>query len=160
MGTSWHNRKKNAFSLPRNTSIALKNIFIRQLFFFFFSFLVVWLNHSTSLCEQWEVSVVHVQECHCFRQKYILHETFSLDSCLRVPTFAAQRQTHANDPHRTEVLERHYIQPALSFWLLLLKCQQHHSDWFIATVQCACSFLSYIEGYIIMQLSRALVNTV
>lgn len=96
----------------------------------------MWVYHSTSRAMRG--SVVHVQECHCFRQKYALYDTFSLE-----PTFALLKGTHANDIHRTGVLEKHYIQPAPSFWLLL-KCQQHHGYWFIAALQCACSCLSYV----------------
>lgn len=38
-----------------------------------------------------------------------------------------------------------YIQPALTFWLLLLKCQQCPSYCFIATLRYACTLLSHIK---------------
>lgn len=89
---------------------------------------------------------MHVQKCHYFRQKYTLYETFSLDPCLRVPALcvclrAEQLMTHIGLKFlRGIIYSLHF-----SFWLLHLKCQQHHGLWFMATLQCACSFLSYIE---------------
>lgn len=100
------------------------------------------MNHSTSIAMRGLTS----PRVSLLQTEFALYETFGLDPCLGVPTFAVLKDRgFANDPHRTEVLERHYIQPTLSFWLLLLKCQQHHGYSFIATLQCACSFLSYIK---------------
>lgn len=104
----------------------------------------MWMDHSTSIA-------MRVLSSACPRVSLLQTEIWSFgDHHLRflsVSTFALLRRrlVHVNDPHMTEAPERHYIQPALTFWLLLLKCQQCPSFWFTATLRYVCTCLSQIE---------------